>query len=212
MAGGARVVSVRVKVCGLTRLDDARTAVSLGASALGFVFWPRSPRAARPGTARAISRALPALVSRVGVFVNQSVDEVWTIVDDAGLDVVQLHGDEAPGAFLDLGVRVIKAIALDDAASVEEALRYPPDVSLLVDANDKQRRGGTGRLANWDLAAQLAAERPIILAGGLTSDNVAAAVDHVRPWAVDVSSGVESAPGIKDPERVKAFFTALGAV
>jgi phosphoribosylanthranilate isomerase len=203
---------VRVKICGLTQLDDARLSVACGAHALGFVFWPRSPRVARPGSARAISRALPALVSRVGVFVDQSVDEVWTIVDDVGLDVVQLHGDESPGAYLDIGVRVIKAVALDAADSVERALRYPPDVSLLVDASDRDRRGGTGRLANWDRAAQLAAERPILLAGGLTADNVAAAIRHVRPWAVDVSSGVESAPGIKDPERVKTFFAAIQTV
>jgi phosphoribosylanthranilate isomerase len=205
-------MTVRVKICGLTQLDDARLAVTCGADALGFVFWPRSPRITRPGSARAISRALPALVTRVGVFVDQSVDEVWTIVDDAGLDVVQLHGDESPGAYLDIGVRVIKAVALDAADSVERALRLPPDVSLLVDASDRDRRGGTGHLANWDRAARVAAERPILLAGGLTADNVAAAIRHVRPWGVDVSSGVESAPGIKDPERVKAFFAALGNV
>jgi phosphoribosylanthranilate isomerase len=202
-------MSVRVKVCGLTRLDDARLAVACGADALGFVFWPRSPRSARPETARAISRALPALVSRVGVFVNQSVDEVWTVVKDVGLDVVQLHGDEAPGAFLDMGVRVIKAVSLDDPGSVEETLRYPSDVNVLVDASDRDRRGGTGKRANWELAARLAAERPVILAGGLTAENVPEAILQVRPWGVDVSSGVEAAPGIKDAARLKAFFAAV---
>jgi phosphoribosylanthranilate isomerase len=199
----------RVKICGITRLTDATEAVACGADALGFVFWPDSPRVVTPAQAREIGCALPALVSRVGVFVNQSPADVRAIVAEAGLDVIQLHGDEDLPPYANLGVRVIKAVSLDDEASVARAREYPDAVTPLVDATDRVRRGGTGQVANWALAAQVAAVRPVVLAGGLRASNVAEALRRVRPWAIDVSSGVESSPGIKDAARLRELFAAV---
>ena len=202
---------VRVKICGITRLEDAAEAVRLGASALGFVFWPASPRVVTVDVARAIVRALPESVDRVGVFVDAPVDAVRDIVEQVGLNVVQLHGGEDVAAYGTLPVRLIKSATLESAADVERAARLPADVAVLVDAVDPVRRGGTGRAADWEWAAALARLRPVILAGGLTPANIAEAVRAVGPWAVDVSSGVESAPGVKDREKMMRLFAALGA-
>jgi phosphoribosylanthranilate isomerase len=201
----------RVKVCGITRREDAALAVALGADALGFIFWPRSPRAVAPAVARLIHAHLPPFVSRVGVFVNASPDEVAETTQVAGLDIVQLHGDEPVEAYARIGARVLKVAALETTADVEQVLAWPLSVTPLVDAIDRERRGGTGRVADWALAAHLAAHRPMVLAGGLHADNVGEAVSRVRPWAVDVSSGVEDAPGIKSPARLRAFFASLTA-
>jgi phosphoribosylanthranilate isomerase len=199
----------RVKVCGVTREADAVLAVSLGAAAVGFIFWPRSPRAITPATARAIHAHLPPFVSRVGVFVNASPAEVAEATRVAGLDVVQLHGDEPVEAYADAGARVMKVAALETTADVDRVLAWPSWVTPLVDAVDRARRGGTGRVADWTLAAQVATMRPTVLAGGLNAENIGEAVSRVRPWAVDVSSGVEDAPGIKSPARLRAFFASL---
>ena len=201
----------RVKICGLTRREDAALAVSLGADAIGFVFWPRSPRAVDPSDARALHAGLPPLVSRVGVFVDASPADVADVVRRAGLDVVQLHGDEPVDAYAGVGVRVVKVASLVTPDDVEHVLAWPGEITPLVDAVDRQRRGGTGRLADWALAARVAAERPMLLAGGLAADNIAEAIARVRPWGVDVSSGVEEAPGIKSPARLRAFFERLAA-
>jgi phosphoribosylanthranilate isomerase len=198
-----------VKICGITRSGDAAGAVECGADAVGFVFWPGSPRAVSPEVADAIGRAMPSLVWRVGVFVNQTPAEVRDIVNRASLDVVQLHGDEPVDEYVGIGARLIKAIQLDDADRLDEAARYPAGVTLLVDATDRERRGGTGRLANWELAAALAADRQVLLAGGLTPQNAAEAIRRVRPWGIDVSSGVELSPGIKDMVRLRALFKAV---
>lgn len=203
--------SPRVKVCGITREADAALAVSLGAAALGFIFWPRSPRAITPAAARWIHAHVPPFVSRVGVFVNASPAEVADATAAAGLDVVQLHGDEPVEAYAGVGARIMKVAALETTADVERVLAWPSAVTPLVDAVDRERRGGTGRLADWTLAAQVAAARPMVLAGGLNAENVGEAVSRVRPWAVDVSSGVEDAPGIKSPARLRAFFASLAA-
>lgn len=201
----------RVKVCGITRKQDAALAVSLGADALGFIFWERSPRAVGPRDAREIHVGLPALVSRVGVFVDASPAEVADVVRAAGLDVAQLHGDEPVESYGDVGARIMKVASLADDADVDRVAAWPVYVTPLVDAIDRERRGGTGRVADWTLAARLAARRPVVLAGGLTADNIGAALETVRPWGVDVSSGVEHAPGIKDPARLQAFFARLAA-
>ncbi|MCC6988603.1 MAG: phosphoribosylanthranilate isomerase [Acidobacteria bacterium] len=201
----------RVKVCGITRREDAALAVSLGADALGFIFWARSPRAIVPAAARAIHAQLPPFVTRVGVFVNASPDEVAEATRVAGLDVVQLHGDEPVETYADVGARVMKVAALETMADVDRVLAWPLSVTPLVDAVDRDRRGGTGRVADWALAARVAVIRPIVLAGGLNADNVCEAVSRVRPWAVDVSSGVEDAPGLKSPTRLRAFFASLAA-
>jgi len=204
-----RLVAPRVKICGITRLTDAEAAVGLGAHALGFVFWPRSPRAVGREVARAIAAALPALVTRVGVFVDTSPAEVADTVRLVGLDVVQLHGDEDVHAYAGVGVRLMKAVRLPDEAAVDRAADLPPFVTPLVDAIDDGRRGGMGRRANWTLAARLASRRPIVLAGGLSDETVEEALREVNPWGIDVSSGVEQSPGIKSQERLRAFFAAV---
>lgn len=200
---------VRVKVCGITRQSDAALAVALGADALGFIFWPRSPRAITPATAREIHSLLPPLVTRVGVFVDASPDDVAAAVLEAGLDAVQLHGDESVEDYAGVGARVIRVASLTGDHSVAQAIAWPFAVTPLVDAVDHERRGGTGMVADWTRAARLATARPIILAGGLTAANVGAAIAAVHPWAVDVSSGVEDSPGLKSPTRLREFFNSL---
>jgi phosphoribosylanthranilate isomerase len=199
-----------VKICGITRAEDAAAAVALGASALGFVFWPGSPRAIDPHRARAIAASLPPFVTTVGVFVNQPAGFINSVSNLVGLGVVQLHGDEDPAFAGAVKRPVMKAVSLPaDSASTA---RWPPRVMLLVDAHDPVRRGGTGTTADWGLAAALARQRSIVLAGGLTPDNVADAVGRVRPFGIDVSSGVELAPGIKDHQRMIALFERLRAI
>lgn len=200
---------VRVKVCGLRRREDAELAVSLGASALGFVFWPGSPRLVAADTVREITRTLPPFVEAVGVFVNQAPADVRDITARAGLTAIQLHGDEAPEAFVARGLRVIKAIGLGPAFSPDALTAVPPAVTVLLDVHDPVRRGGTGETIDWDAAATAARTRPVILAGGLTAANVRQAAEKVQPYAVDVSSGVESAPAVKDETKLRAFFAAL---
>jgi tryptophan synthase beta chain len=194
-----------VKICGITREEDAKAAVALGASAVGFVFWPGSPRAISAERALAIVDRLPPLVASVGVFVDAPTDEVRSMASRVGLSAVQLHGAETPEAAARAGPRVIKAIRAD--AGTEGALsEWPDSVTLLVDAADTQRHGGTGERADWAAAARMAARRPVILAGGLTPGNVAQAIRAVGPIGVDVSSGVESAPGVKDHAAMRRFF------
>ncbi|MEO7192034.1 MAG: phosphoribosylanthranilate isomerase [Vicinamibacterales bacterium] len=201
----------RVKICGITRIEDADLAVSLGADAIGFIFWPRSPRAITRDRARAIAGALPPLVTRVGVFVDMPVDEVSDIIRSVGLDVAQLHGGEDVGEYKRLEVRLMKAITLETDASLQQGSELPAFVTPLVDALDLERRGGTGRRADWARARMLAAQRAVVLAGGLNAENIGEAVRAVRPWAVDVSSGVEHSPGIKSRDRMHAFFAELAA-
>jgi len=202
-------VRTRVKICGITRAQDAGLAAAAGADAIGFVFWPRSPRAVTPAQAAAIWTA-GALIARVGVFVNESPATIGEIVREARLTAVQLHGDEQIEEYLSCGAPLIKAVSLSDAASVSAAAALPTNVTIMVDASDHVRRGGTGQLANWAHAAELARMRPIILAGGLNPANVPDAIREVRPWAIDVSSGVEISPGIKNAASLTALFGAIG--
>ena len=199
-----------VKICGITRAENARLAVSLGATAIGFIFWPSSPRAISPLRARAIVDALPASVTTVGVFVNAGRDEIEAAADEANLQAVQLHGDETPDLARSLSRRVIKAIPL--TGDIDERVNEWPGTMLLLDAHDAAKRGGTGRVIDWDRAAAIARAHDIILAGGLGPANVADAVARVRPAGIDVSSGVESSPGIKDPGKLRALFEALAGV
>ena len=198
---------IRVKICGITRAQDARLAADLGAWAVGFVFWPRSPRFVPPGQARQIVRQLSPLVSAVGVFVDQPAGHVEEVARELGLSAVQLHGDESPAYARTLSTRVIKALPLGQGG--EPALTGWDDTLVLLDACDPVRRGGTGRTIDWTAAARVARQRPVLLAGGLTPDSVTEAVQFVRPAGLDVSSGVESAPGIKDEARLRALFAAL---
>jgi phosphoribosylanthranilate isomerase len=197
---------VFVKICGITRLEDAETAITLGAGAIGFVFWPGSPRFIDPYRAREIVSRVPAFVTTVGVFVNQPAHTINGVASVARVGAVQLHGEEGPPYAASIVRPVIKAIWQVDASVID---MWPAHVTLLVDADDPVRRGGTGEKANWASAAVLARRRRMLLAGGLNADNVAAAVAQVQPFGIDVSSGVESRPGIKDPERMTALFEAL---
>jgi phosphoribosylanthranilate isomerase len=203
---------MRVKICGITRPEDAELAASLGAWALGFILWPQSKRPADPAVAAGIARALRRRVELVGVFVNPTLDEVVQAAETIGLTYVQLHGDEGPAFCTAVaertGTRVIKALRIGSGADIRAAERYHTDLHLL-DAAAGAAYGGTGRTWDWDLVARRHSKVPLVLSGGLTPDNVAEAVAAVRPWAVDVSSGVESAPGIKDPAKLEAFFAAI---
>ena len=200
-----------VKICGITRVEDAQAAVEAGAHALGFVFCRDSPRFIDPFCARAIVRTLPAFVTTVGVFVNQPPEYVAGVASLVPLDAVQLHGDEPVDAVARAGRPVIKALTLDLALQPERLASWPKAVTILLDAHDPVRRGGTGRAIDWEGAAAVAATRRVVLAGGLTPENVARAIDCVRPFGIDISSGVERSPGVKDGERIRALFRALAA-
>lgn len=190
------------KVCGITRLGDALHASQHGATALGFVFWPASPRYISPERAASIVRELPATVVPVGVFVNQPVDEVARIAAIAGVATIQLHGDEPPEYATALRWPVWRAMSL---AVTGSETAWPLDTTILLDAHDPLRRGGTGQRIDWAQAAEVARRRRVVLAGGLTPDNVQHAIVTVRPFGVDVSSGVEEAPGVKNFQKVAQF-------
>jgi phosphoribosylanthranilate isomerase len=201
----------RIKICGVTRPGDAELAVELGAWALGFILWPGSKRAADPAVAAGIARALRRRTELVGVFVNQPLDEVAGLADALGLTHVQLHGDEGPAYCAEVGrrtgCRVIKAVRVGSAADIHDLERYHTDFHLL-DAAARGLRGGSGQAWDWALAGRHRSPVPVILSGGLTPENVAEGIAAVSPWAVDVASGVEAEPGIKDAERLEAFFAA----
>jgi phosphoribosylanthranilate isomerase len=196
-----------VKICGITRLEDAEAAVACGADALGFVFWPKSPRCIDSRRARAIVSALPPFVTPVGVFVDQPPEEINRIASAARLGAVQLHGNESLDSALSLDLPVLKAITVDSDAATVDA--WPANILLLLDVHDPVRRGGTGQTVDWVAAGEIARRRRTILAGGLTPENVADAMARVRPYGIDVSSGVETSPGIKDHGRLKALFEAV---
>ena len=196
-------MNTKLKVCGLTRREDVQAAIEAGAEYLGFIFYAKSPRHITPEQAREISRDLPEKVKKVGLFVNAPLDEIRKTIEFCALDAVQLHGDESPGFARKLtGVEVWKALNLCNAADVDYAKTFPADL-ILIDATSTEQRGGTGKLCDWRLAAQLSSLRPIILAGGINPENIAEAVKQVRPRIIDVNSGAESAPGIKDEVKLK---------
>ena len=193
---------VRVKICGLTNEDDARAAIENGADALGFVF-AESPRRADPDTVRAMVKKIPVFISTVGVFVNEDIERVREIRDRCGLDAVQLSGDESEAYAASLGGRIIKVCRVGGGRA--PAIEGFPDATLLLDTWSSQAAGGTGESFDWSLAVGPARSRPLILAGGLTPENVARAVSTVRPFAVDVSSGVEKTKGRKDHDKLSRF-------
>ena len=198
----------RLKVCGITRPEDAELAVEAGAWALGFILWPGSRRAVEPALAAGIARAVRRRAQLVGVFVNPTLDEVARTADLIGLTHLQLHGDEGPSfcaaAGQRTGARVIKAVRVRSRADVVDAERFHTELHLLDSP-------GNGRTWDWSLAASRRSRAPLVVAGGLTPDNVGEAIAVARPWAVDVASGVEAAPGVKDPARVRAFAEAVAA-
>jgi phosphoribosylanthranilate isomerase len=204
---------VRIKICGITNLIDARLAADLGAHALGFIFYPKSPRSVRPEVAREIIDNLPPLVMTVGVFVDEEAEVVRGIAETTGLDWVQLHGQESPEYCCSLGRRVIKGFRIKDASSLALLPEYQGSVQgFLLDTYKAGTAGGTGETFDWGLARQAAELGPIILAGGLTPGNVAQAIHTAKPAAVDVASGVEALPGRKDPVKLREFFRALKEV
>lgn len=198
---------VKIKICGITELDDALHAVDCGADALGFVFYERSPRAVTSKRAQAIIAELPPFVTVVGLFVNEDPLNIRLIADHCGLDVIQYHGDESPETVRLAPRRSIRALRVRQSETLDDIDHYPAS-GLLLDAWVSGAFGGTGVLCNWEIAGGIAKKRPVILAGGLTPENVAAAIQTVRPYGVDVSSGVEEAPGRKDRKKVAAFIRA----
>ena len=205
----------KVKICGTTRLEDAELAIGHGAWALGFILWPQSKRYVEPGVAAGIVRQIRRQVETVGVFVNQPLDEIAGLVDALGVTHVQLHGDEGPSFCSAVaqrtGAKVIKAVRIGHAADLRDLERYHTDFHLL-DTSKEGLYGGTGKTWDWGLVANRRAKVPVILSGGLTSENVADGIAAVKPWGVDVASGVEASPGIKDPAKLAAFFNAVQAV
>jgi len=201
---------VKVKICGITTVEDALACVESGADALGFVFYPKSKRAVTPQVVRKITQNLPPFVSKVGVFVNEDPRDILEIMSYANLDYAQLHGDETPEMCEYVGAsRVIKAFRLKDDSSVQEVKNYLKVVrAILVDSYSEVSYGGTGRRADINLilkVKEIASGVPLIVSGGLNPENVATVIREVEPYAVDVSSGVEKSPGVKDWEKVKEF-------
>jgi phosphoribosylanthranilate isomerase len=193
-----------VKICGITRLADSQAAVAAGADALGFVFAPRSKRKLPLEKAVALVGEVPAFVSRVGLFMDQSSAEVARVLERLALNLLQFHGSEDAGFCRQFGLPYIKAVAMESAGAAEQAGRdFPDAAALLLDSHRAGQVGGTGQTFDWGTIPRL--PLPLVLAGGLTPVNVRRAVQQVRPWAVDVSSGVEDAPGVKNAEKMRMF-------
>ena len=201
---------VKVKICGITNLADAATAVRLGADALGFIFAP-SPRRIAPQKVREIIRAIPPFVKTVGVFVNEAPASIRKVINDCGLDLVQLHGDESPALCDELMPYTIKALRIRDESSLQTGQAYHGKVrALLLDTYSKEKAGGTGKTFDWNLAIKIKQMGiPIILSGGLGPSNIDLAIHTVRPYAVDVNSGVEKYPGKKSHILIKALMAEL---
>ncbi|MDF3934643.1 phosphoribosylanthranilate isomerase [Pseudomonas citronellolis] len=197
--------AVRIKICGITRVEDALAAAEAGADAIGMVFYARSPRAVSVQQARAIVAALPPFVTSVGLFVNASRCELGEILDAVPLDMLQFHGDESAAdcdGYHKPYLKALRVKAGDDIAA--QAAQYPRAAGILLDTYVEGVPGGTGAAFDWSLIPERL-PRPLVLAGGLTADNVAAAIRQVRPYAVDVSGGVEASKGVKDAEKIRAF-------
>ncbi len=197
-------MKVKLKICGLTSLEDARAAIDCGAEYLGFIFYPKSPRYIAPTAARAIIERLPGDIVSVGVFVNEPrPEDVVEVLRASGARMAQLHGDESPAFCASVGAeRVIKALRVSDDFDARRVLDYPAS-AILLDAFDAKLYGGTGRTVNWAIAREAARLTKVFLSGGLSPDNIVEAIRAVEPFAVDVNSGVESAPGRKDAGRLR---------
>ena len=202
-------MSTRVKICGITNLEDAEAAVAAGADALGFNFYEKSHRHVSLAAAGDICRRLGPVIMRVGVFVNAAEDTITRAIGECGLSLLQFHGDEPPEICAKFGLMSMKALRVRGAETLKEMEKYRTD-AFLLDAWSPEARGGTGAVFNWDLAIEAKKlGKPIFLAGGLTPENVGGAVRWVRPFGVDVASGVESSPGKKDPAQMRAFIKAV---
>ncbi len=205
----------RVKICGITNAQDAAVAVEAGADALGFIFYRKSPRYIEPAAAKEIIETLPVFVTPVGVFVNEEVEAIRSIMDRCGIRLAQLHGDETADYCQTVSRPVMKALRLKDRSSLLALAEFAGRAGVygfVLDSFTEKEYGGTGLKADWELAAEAAKTVTVLLAGGLTPDNVTEAITVVRPYGVDVSSGVESAPGKKDHGKVRAFLEAVRVV
>lgn len=205
-----RDTQVKVKICGMTNLKDVKVAVDGGVDAVGFIFYKKSPRSVTMQAVREIVLELPPFVDSVGVFVNETAEQINKIADHCKLDRVQLHGDESPAFCKKIRRRVIKAIRVKDIQSLKKLSDYPVS-SFLLDTFSEDQYGGTGKVFDWNLAYPAKKYGPIILAGGLTPINVRQAIQRIQPYGVDVCSGVESQPGIKDHKKMKAFLKNVKA-
>ncbi|HTL62750.1 MAG TPA: phosphoribosylanthranilate isomerase [Nitrospira sp.] len=206
---------IKVKVCGITNAEDALAAVEAGADALGFIFYEKSPRYVVPAVAANIIAELPPLLTPVGVFVNEGLATVRSIMETCRLAMAQLHGDENVSYCRELARPAMKALRLKDRGSLLALAEYQGRGGVrgfVLDTFSELAYGGTGQITDWGLAADVAKSTPILLAGGLTPENVTEAIRIVRPYGVDVSSGVESAPGKKDPAKMRAFVDAVRVV
>lgn len=200
----------RVKICGLTRVEDVKSAVAAGADAVGFVF-TRSPRQVNVDTATNLIQYVPSDVLRVGLFLDQDSAEICRVLESVSLDVLQFHGSETQQQCERYGLPWLKAVAMEDACSAVQAEKdFPAAMGLLLDSHSRGQRGGSGKVFDWSYSLPLS--KPVWLAGGLNVENVDKAVRMVRPYAVDVSSGVEAAPGIKDPSLISEFIRAVKAI
>jgi phosphoribosylanthranilate isomerase len=207
--------SLKIKICGITNLEDAAAAVAAGADALGFVFYRKSPRCVVPAVVKQIIASLPPLVTPVGVFVNEEMKIVRDLMDECGLALAQLHGEEPAAYCQELGRPVLKAIRLKDRGSLLALAEFQGRAGVrgfIVDTFSELHYGGTGIVTDWSLAAEAAKAASVLLAGGLTADNVGQAIQAVHPYGVDVSSGVESFPGKKNLGKVRAFVQAARVV
>jgi phosphoribosylanthranilate isomerase len=201
---------IRIKICGITNLKDARAAVVAGADWLGFIFYKKSPRFVSPAVVQSIVSRLPESIKKVGVFVDESAARVRMIADACGLDVLQFHGQEASTYLKRFkGYRVMKAVRVKNAASLKRAKASTAD-HLLFDAFDPKAMGGTGKVFDWDLLSEInKIKKPVFISGGLSADNVTALLERIRPFGVDVSSGVEKSPGKKDVRKMKRFIKTV---
>jgi len=195
---------VKVKVCGMTSLKDALVAVEEGADAVGFIFYKKSPRSVTRKLVREIVLELPPFVDIVGVFVDETAEQINKIADYCNLDMIQLHGDESPAFCKKIRRRVIKAFKVKDMQSVKKLSGFQVS-GFLLDTFSEDLHGGTGKVFDWNLALPAKKFGPVIMAGGLTPNNVRQAIQQIRPYGVDVCSGVESQPGVKDHKKVRAF-------
>jgi len=205
-----RDTQVKVKICGMTNLKDVKVAVDGGVDAVGFIFYKKSPRSVTMQVVREIVLELPPFVDSVGVFVNETAEQINKIADHCKLDRVQLHGDESPAFCKKIRRRVIKVIRVKDIQSLKKLSDYPVS-SFLLDTFSEDQYGGTGKVFDWNLAYSAKKYGPIILAGGLTPINVRQAIQRIQPYGVDVCSGVESQPGIKDHKKMQAFLKNVKA-
>ncbi len=200
---------MRVKICGITNLEDAQLSVDAGADALGFIFYKGSSRYINPYEARAIASTLPPFLTTVGVFVDEEIERVIDIADYVGLTAIQLHGNESPEYCSRLSRRIIKTLKVPESGSAKDLFKsiseYDNISAILLDTYIRGKEGGTGRVFDWDTAIEAKQYGRIILAGGLTPENVVDAIERVKPYGLDVCSGVESEVGKKDPQRLRDF-------